>query len=377
MAEPAVANPDLAPPGATFHMPPPRAMQPVSDEDLLPRMVASIAVAKERLDELQEFINEAMVEGVDYGLIPGTAKKSLWKPGAEKLLEIYGYVARPWVVARVEDWVPKTFNTPFFHFEVYVEVTSKRTGNAVSFGMGSCNSKEDRYRWRDQKRKCPKCQAETIFKSKNERGGWYCFTKKGGCGENFKAGDPAIENQKLGRVENEDIFSLVNTILKMAEKRAIIDAAIRATRSSGMLEAGDDDDDKRTDDDVDGARGGRRDSADAPPADHKDRTKINFRGEVIWTKGVTAGTLLRLQAQSEALDKVAGAEGVALTLLKETVGVDSYYDLTDDQGKAVVATIEMAIADSKAGRPIGKPAASAAQTKPAAEGDAADPLFAR
>ena len=32
-----------------------------------------------------------MVKGQDYGVIPGTAKPTLLKPGAEKLAEYYGY----------------------------------------------------------------------------------------------------------------------------------------------------------------------------------------------------------------------------------------------------------------------------------------------
>jgi hypothetical protein len=38
-----------------------------------------------RLDVIREAMHDAMREGVDYGVIPGTGKPTLLKPGAEKL----------------------------------------------------------------------------------------------------------------------------------------------------------------------------------------------------------------------------------------------------------------------------------------------------
>jgi len=105
----------------------------------------------------------------------------------------------------------------------------------VSEGLGECNSMESKYRWRDSKRRCPSCRAEAIIKGKAEYGGgWLCFTKKGGCGAKFLDGDESIEGQTTGQVANDDIYSQVNTILKMAKKRALVDAALSAGRPGAI-----------------------------------------------------------------------------------------------------------------------------------------------
>jgi len=62
-----------------------------------------------------------------------------------------------------------------------------------------------------------------------------CFKKSGGCGAKWEDGAEEIESQTIGRVENEDIYSQVNTILKMAKKRALVDAALSAGRLSQVF----------------------------------------------------------------------------------------------------------------------------------------------
>ena len=195
----------------------------------------SFATSKEesikRLRDLQEFVHDAMVEGEDFGKIPGIEKPTLLKPGAEKLAEIYGLTIEPTVTHRLEDW-----ERGFFNYEFRVVLRSRRTGDIIGVGCGSCNSKEATFRWRDARRKCPACGAKAIVKGREEYGGgWLCFAKKGGCGAKFQAGDVAIEGQQVGRVENDDIYSVVNTILKRAEKRAVVDAVLRVTRSSALF----------------------------------------------------------------------------------------------------------------------------------------------
>jgi hypothetical protein len=199
--------------------------------ELVPTMVSDIASAKARLVELQAFVREVMVEGEDYGTIPGTEKPALYKPGAEKLCEIYGLVQQPTVVARIEDW-----DTPHFHYEVRCDLLSKRTERIVGCGFGSCNSYEARYRWRMAERLCPICRHPAIIRGKEEYGGgWVCFRKKGGCGAKYADDDTDICDQKVGRVPNEDVCTLVNTLLKMAKKRALVDAVLSVTRSSGLF----------------------------------------------------------------------------------------------------------------------------------------------
>lgn len=209
------------------------------DAQLVP--VMDVALAKRRLEELQEFCAGYLQEskdggndGGDFGVIPGAGagkKKVLLKSGADKLCDVYGLADRYRILLKVED-----FANGLFDYTIECELVRKTDEMFVGTGIGSCSSWESKYRWRESKRKCPQCQAEAIIKGKEEYGGgWLCWNKKGGCGAKFSELDPAIMDQKPGRVENEDIIDTKNTVLKMAKKRAKIDAVIGVTRSSGIF----------------------------------------------------------------------------------------------------------------------------------------------
>lgn len=204
--------------------------------------VMDINVARSRMHQFQEFVAHYLEpsldggqDGGDFGPIPGAGKKKvLLKSGADKLTELYGLYDEYEIDAK-ED-----FETKLFYYKIKCVLRSRRDDSIVGTGVGSCSTYESKYRYRDAKRKCPECGAEAIIKGKdfNNTGkpqDWLCFDKKGGCGKKFKPGDPAIEGQILGRVENPDIMDTVNTVLKMAKKRAKIDAVIGVTRSSGIF----------------------------------------------------------------------------------------------------------------------------------------------
>lgn len=193
----------------------------------------SVQQAQEQLQQLQGFVKSYMQEDEDYGKIPGTDKPTLLNPGADKLCEIYGFYTDFTIETSIEDW-DRPF--PLFDYTVKCTIRRKRDNVIVSTGLGSCNSMEGKYRWRMAKRRCPSCGAEAIIKGKAEYGGgWLCFKKQGGCGTKFDDNDQAIVSQTVGQVENEDIATQKNTILKMAKKRAKVDAVISATRSSGLF----------------------------------------------------------------------------------------------------------------------------------------------
>jgi hypothetical protein len=193
--------------------------------------VMDVALAKQRLMQLQQFVKEYLVENEDFGIIPGTPKPTLYKPGADKLCELYGLADEYQVTQRTED-----FDKGLFDYEVKCLLLRKPDMTLVSSGLGSCNSYETKYRWRDSKRVCPNCGKDAIIKGKEEYGGgWLCFAKKGGCGTKFADNDPSITGQTVGRTQNEDIADIKNTILKMSKKRAKVDAVLSATRSSGLF----------------------------------------------------------------------------------------------------------------------------------------------
>ena len=184
------------------------ALQTTSEYDGLVMVVAPLE-AQNRVQELQAFVKTVMKAGVDYGVIPGTGgKPSLFQPGAQKLCEIYGFaVEYASVEGSIIDW-----QTPLFFFRKRCILTSRRDGRFVCDGVGSCNSREDRYTWRWlYPNEVPKGMDKSTLRTREKN------------------------KSTQYRVPNEDIYSLVNTMEKMAAKRALVHATLSATRSSGQF----------------------------------------------------------------------------------------------------------------------------------------------
>lgn len=202
----------------------------VERSQFMPAM--SIELAVERYGAVTEFVSRVLRRDVDYGVIPGTTKFTLLKPGAEKLTTFFGLSTRFQLLERIEDWTGERYSgEPFFYYLYRCQL--HRGELLVAEADGSCNSRETKYRYREAQRICPECQQAAIIKGKEEYGGgWVCFRKKGGCGAKFLIGDPVIENQQVGRVPNPDIADQVNTIQKMAQKRALIAATLLAVNAS-------------------------------------------------------------------------------------------------------------------------------------------------
>jgi hypothetical protein len=173
-----------------------------------------------------------MHEGVDFGIIPNTNKPTLLKPGAEKLCTLFGLAPTFESLDSVKDWTGVEHGgEPLFYFEYKCKLW--KNGVLTAEGDGSCNSWEKKYRFREAKRLCPDCGQPTIIKGRREfGGGWLCFKKQGGCGAKFFDGDTAIESQEVGQVPNPDMPDLVNTIKKMAQKRALVAATLLAVNAS-------------------------------------------------------------------------------------------------------------------------------------------------
>lgn len=185
-------------------------------------------VARKR--KLQEIMKAVMIEDEHYGLIPGCGNKpALFKAGAEVLAVTFGLAPR---------FAVKRTDMPHGHREYEVTCTLKHiaSGLDVGEGLGAATTMESKHRWRAAARKCTDCGQPAIIKGKAEYGGgWVCFTTKGGCGKKWKNGDQAIEGQETGRIENPDPADLYNTILKMAKKRAQVDAILTAVGASDIL----------------------------------------------------------------------------------------------------------------------------------------------
>ncbi|MCH8129898.1 MAG: hypothetical protein IIC70_08375, partial [Acidobacteria bacterium] len=167
---------------------------------------------RDKLDAIREFqklCKAILVDGHDYGIIPGTNKPTMLKPGAEKIAKLLKLSDSYAVMDSVQDW-----DKGLFHYTIRCELRDIATCLLVSSGIGECNSKESKYRWRwiwpDDVEPLGLDKATLVSRK----------TKNGG---------------KQYRIENDDPFSLVNTILKMAKKRALVDAALSAGRLSEVF----------------------------------------------------------------------------------------------------------------------------------------------
>lgn len=266
------------------------AVRPPSPQELANWSPAFEKAAVDRaivqVEEKRRFFREVMKPGQHYAIIPGQRptpridqatgevvkgkdgksetdppKPALLKPGAELLLSTMRL--RP----VLSDAYPPVLDLsgeghggePFVQYRrsctIYIQTgpaTEERI--VIAAAEGECNSWEAKYRYRGSGRTCPKCKVVgSIIKGRPqyaptvdgrrgspvmpgfEQGGYVCWDKKGGCKAVFADNDDEITTQSEEKVKNEDHASLVNTILKMADKRALVAATLIATGCSDIF----------------------------------------------------------------------------------------------------------------------------------------------
>lgn len=194
------------------------------------QVAMTLAGVKRQVNLIQQVMRSEMTKGEHYGTIPGCGDKpALLKAGAEKLNLTFRMAPKfeITITPMGDGHREYTIRTSLYHID---------TGKFLGEGLGSCSTMESKYRYRDDKRKCTKCESTAIIKGKEEYGGgWICFAKKGGCGAKFADNDPAIVDQKVGKIENPDIADVYNTVLKMGKKRSHVDATLSATAASDIF----------------------------------------------------------------------------------------------------------------------------------------------
>jgi len=152
--------------------------------EVVPRPQISLNEMEKAIREMQDFVNKLFVEGEHYGVIVKGQKPTLLKPGAELLLNLYGYGLKMEKVKEVEDW-----DKPFFYYEYKAIVYSKRGGWVEAEGFGSANSMEKKWAY-------------------------------------DKYGNPQPPAY---------IYSMVNSIQKIAQKRALVAPTLVACRASALF----------------------------------------------------------------------------------------------------------------------------------------------
>ncbi len=223
---------------------------------------ASLDRALERYTAVNSFIDKILKPDIDYGKVPGSDKDTLLKPGAEKLCSFFGLSPRFEAVTVIEDWIGKDYNSePFFYYRYKCSLYSG--DRLIAEGEGSCNSRESKYRYRwvprdqvpeilniDSLKTKPGSdfqfdfaieKAETAGKYGKPQEYWDEFKKaiKDGRARQvkrkFKSGKEGLGyeiDSTVYRVPNSDVADLVNTLQKMAQKRALVAPVLIATNTS-------------------------------------------------------------------------------------------------------------------------------------------------
>lgn len=157
---------------------------------------------------IQEVMKAVMKDGHHYGQIPGAGNKPvLFKAGAEKLLFTFRLSADP----EIED----LSTGDVIRYRVRCKVYD-RAGAYLGAGVGECSSDEEKYRWR-----AAVCKEEFEETPEDRRRMKYAKRRDGGA-------------YRIAQVRTMPA-DLANTILKMAKKRAQIDAALTVTAASDIF----------------------------------------------------------------------------------------------------------------------------------------------
>lgn len=135
-----------------------------------------VSESMNKINQFQKVIQSQLVEGHDFGAaFFGSSKPSLLKPGAEKILMLLGFASQYEIIEQIQN-----YEDGFFAYTIRCVLT--KNGQVITEGLGHCNSKEKKY-----------------------------------------------ESDK------QDKYMLGNTCLKMAKKRAQVDAALTVGSLSNIF----------------------------------------------------------------------------------------------------------------------------------------------
>jgi hypothetical protein len=233
------------------------------DSVFLPAMSMEVALA--RRSAIVEFTRRIMVRDQDFGEIPGTHKPTLLKPGAEKLCNFFGLEPEFAPIVEDIDWTGAQHGGEAFCYARY-RCRLLREGRVVGVGEGSCNSWEAKYRYRwVAEEQVPEHLERAHLLKRSSRRTLYEFDfaieraettgTYGKPAEHWQRFRDAIRSDTarpvekatrrgkavaweidvdttLCRIPNPDVADVVNTIQKMAQKRALVAATLIATSAS-------------------------------------------------------------------------------------------------------------------------------------------------
>lgn len=143
---------------------------------------------RKQVNAIQYLMKDVLQEGTHYGIIKGCGTKpTLLQAGAEKIAYMFHFV--PTYTVERED-----FEGGHRSYDVTCTLTNRDTGQVMGYGVGECSTLESKYRYR-----------------------WVGY------------------NENRHKEENPDIADVWNTVIKMAKKRAFVDAVKSTTAASDIF----------------------------------------------------------------------------------------------------------------------------------------------
>lgn len=163
-----------------------------------------------KVKSLQATLKSILVEEHDYGKIPGCGDKpTLLKPGAEKILMALGITSSYELIEHTENFEGKGF------FAYTVKCTLFKNGQKITEGLGHANSREKKW------------AVEFVYEKDLPEGTEKDLLKK----KTIKSNNGTFYKYEV----EADANSKANTILKMAKKRAQIDAVLTVASLSEIF----------------------------------------------------------------------------------------------------------------------------------------------
>lgn len=150
----------------------------------LPVTRQDLQSVRERISLLKEFVRTQLVKDVDYGIIPGCKVPSLYQPGAQKMARLFGLTVTKECIHREIDR-----ENNFAMFTYKATVMHARTGQILATCEGSTNSQEKKWAMR----------------------------------------------RVQGALEATPITDILNTLQKMAQKRAFVGVILEACAASDFF----------------------------------------------------------------------------------------------------------------------------------------------
>lgn len=202
---------------------------PTQNPVTLTSSAANLAEIKNQVNLIQHVMREVMKDGEHYGVIPGCGDKpALLKSGAEKLMLTFRLA---------NDLDVQTVELPNFHREYRVKATIYApSGQRLGTGVGSCSTMESKYRFRSGPVENTGKLVPQEFWSNRESNPTKAQEILGGKGFSFKKIGGKFYIVRQGeRVEYDNPADYYNTVLKMAKKRALVDAVLTSTAASDIF----------------------------------------------------------------------------------------------------------------------------------------------